>query len=46
MIASSFVCCRGVQGIGVLDVIVLQRGEAIVLFNTVMDSHMALQRDR
>lgn len=46
MIASSFVYCRGVQGIGVLDVIVLQRGEAIVLFNTVMDSHMALQRDR
>lgn len=36
----------GVQGIGVLDVVVLQRGEAVVVFNTVMDQHMALQRDR
>lgn len=34
------------QGIGVLDVVVLQRGEAVVVFNTVMDQHMALQRDR
>jgi len=34
------------QGIGVLDVVLLQRGEAIVLFNTVMDCQMALGRDR
>lgn len=34
------------QGIGVLDVVMMPRGEAIVVFNTVMDCQMALGRDR
>lgn len=34
------------QGIGVLDVVVMNKGECMVLFNTVMDMQLALGRDR
>ena len=39
-------CAHDTQGIGVLDVVMMPRGEAIVVFNTVMDCQMALSRDR
>lgn len=34
------------QGIGVLDVVMMNKGECMVLFNTVMDTQLALGRDR
>jgi len=34
------------QGIGVMDVVMMNKGECLVLFNTVMDTQLALGRDR